>query len=117
MTAPSTPPTVMVGRDYRGARDDFVYIWSHDHASAYERADRCVLARVPKDRLRERAAYEFFVALDGNRQPVWTEDVRERGAVLTHPGASYRSGISYNPGLKRASGHHLCGRTSGLQAW
>ena len=60
-----------------------------------------VLARVPKDRLRDRTAYEFFKGLDPQGHPLWTKEVAERGAVFTHPGKCYRSGISYNAGLKR----------------
>ena len=93
------PTFLNFGKDYAGARDAFVYIYSQDHDSAYERADRFVLARVPKDKLRERAAYEFFLKLDA--QPQWTRDVRERGAIFTNPGACYRSSISYSAGFKR----------------
>jgi CubicO group peptidase (beta-lactamase class C family) len=95
------PTFLNFGKDYTGARDNFVYLYSHDHHSAYERADRFVMARVPKDRLRERAAYDFFVSLDSNSQPVWTKSMAERGAVFTNAGACYRSGVSYNPALRR----------------
>jgi hypothetical protein len=78
-----------------------VYVYSHDANSAYERADRMVLARVPKGRLRERDAYEFFVELDVQSQPAWSRDINQRGAVFSHPGACYRSGITYHAGLKR----------------
>ncbi len=39
------PVFLNFGRDYAGARDRFVYVYSHDSDSAYERADRMVLAR------------------------------------------------------------------------
>jgi CubicO group peptidase (beta-lactamase class C family) len=95
------PTFLNFGKDYAGARDNFVYIYSHDSGSAYERADRFVMARVPRDRLRECAAYEFFVKLDANGQPRWNTDITRRGAVFTNPGACYRSAISYDAGLKR----------------
>jgi CubicO group peptidase (beta-lactamase class C family) len=95
------PAFLNFGKDYAGARDGFVYVYSQDADSAYERADRFVMARVPKEKIRDRAAYEFFVKLDPNDQPTWSKDVKERGAVFTNPGACYRSGISYNAGLKR----------------
>jgi hypothetical protein len=60
-----------------------------------------VLARVPQDRLWERDAYEFFVALDSGGRPAWTENIDQRGAVFTHPGYCRRSGISYNAALGR----------------
>jgi CubicO group peptidase (beta-lactamase class C family) len=95
------PTFLNFGPDYAGARDGFVYVYSQDADSAYERADRMVLARVLKESLREREAYEFFVALDAAAQPRWTRDIAARGAVFSNPGACYRSGITYNAGLKR----------------
>jgi hypothetical protein len=44
------------GRDYAGARDQYVYVYSHDHAHADTPADRFVLMRAPHERLTERAA-------------------------------------------------------------
>ncbi len=95
------PTFLNFGKNYAGARDDFVYIYSHDSDSAYEPADRFVMARVSKDRLKDRKAYEFFKGLDESRQPIWTKDICDRGAVFVNPGRCYRSGISYNTGLKR----------------
>lgn len=95
------PTFLNFGRNYAGARDGFVYVYLHDDDSAYERADRFVMARVPKAKLGDRAAWEFFVRLDDNGQPLWTRDCHERGAVFTNPGACYRSSISYNAALKR----------------
>ena len=94
------PTFLNFGRNYQGARDDFVYVYSHDSNSAYERADRMVLARVPKDRVRDRSAYQFFETLDGE-QARWTSDIGRRGAVFSHAANCYRSGISYNAGLRR----------------
>jgi hypothetical protein len=95
------PTFLNFGKDYAGARDDYVYIYSFDSDSAYVPADRMVLARTPKHRLRERDAYEFFVGVDRAGDPVWTREPAERGAVFTHPGRCYRSGITYNAALKR----------------
>lgn len=95
------PGFVNFGKNYAGARDRFVYVYSHDSDSAYERAGRMVLARVPQDRIRQRDAYEFFVKIDGKGQPVWRRELAERGAVFTHPGRCYRSSMSYNVGLGR----------------
>jgi CubicO group peptidase (beta-lactamase class C family) len=102
LTAGFGAPTFLnFGRNYAGARDRFVYVYSHDADSAYAPADRMVLARVPADRIRDRGAYEFLKSLDGVNQPVWTKDIAERGAVFSHAGRCYRSGITYNPALRR----------------
>ena len=39
------------GKDYAGARDDFVYAYSHDGPMADGPADRFILMRVPQDRI------------------------------------------------------------------
>jgi hypothetical protein len=90
-----------VGQDYAGARDDYVYTYSHDHPNAYTAADRMILARVPRDRIAEREAYEFFTGTDADGRPKWSGDVAQRGAVFEHKGHCLRSGISYNAGLGR----------------
>jgi hypothetical protein len=95
------PTFLNFGANYSGARDGFVYVFSPDTDSAYVPGDRMVLCRVPKDRLTERGAYEFYVSLDAAGQPVWTRDVSARGAVFEHPGRCYRTGITYSAVLKR----------------
>ncbi|MHB8898933.1 MAG: DUF4185 domain-containing protein [Thermoguttaceae bacterium] len=95
------PTFLNFGSNYAGARDGYVYVYSQDHDSAYEAADQMVMARVPKDRITDRQAYEFFVKLDDSGQPVWTRSLEERGSVFRNPGECYRSSISYNGGLKR----------------
>ncbi|MFN7928174.1 MAG: serine hydrolase [Blastocatellia bacterium] len=95
------PTFLNFGRNYSGARDGFVYLYSHDSNSAYETADRVVLARVPKARLRERAVYEFYAGVNATGQPQWTRDVAKRQAVFTARGRCYRLGVSYNAALRR----------------
>jgi len=95
------PTFLNFGKNYDGARDSYVYVYSHDNDSAYQPADRMVLARVPKDKILNRDAYEFFERLDEHGPPRWTKDLAKRGAVFTHSGCCYRAGISYHPSLKR----------------
>jgi len=100
------PTFLNFGRNYAGARDAFVYVYSFDSDSAYKPSDRMVLARVPKESIATRNAYEFYERTplsSGKRpaEPVWTKDIAQRGAVFVHPGRCYRSGISFNAGLKR----------------
>lgn len=95
------PTFLNFGQNYAGATDDYVYIYSQDTDSAYERADCMVLARVPKASMRNRNRYEFLERLDADGRPVWTKEIERRGAVLTNPGRCYRSNVTYNAGLKR----------------
>jgi hypothetical protein len=95
------PTFLNFGRNYADAHDAFVYVYSHDSDSAYEAADQFVLGRVPKDRIKDRDAYEFFKSLDATAQPVWTKHIEQRRAVFHYPGRCYRSSITYNAALKR----------------
>ncbi len=100
-TSFGAPTFLNFGRAYAGARDEYVYVYSNDCDTAYEAGDRMVMARVPKNEIRDRDAYEFFQGLDTQGQPLWTRDIHDRGAVFVHTGRCYRSGISYNAGLQR----------------
>lgn len=96
------PSFLNYGRNYKGARDGYIYVYSPDAATAYLPSERIVLARVPKTRIRERDAYEFFEGLDPGGNPVWTGDVARRGAAFENaPELCYRTHVSYNAGLKR----------------
>lgn len=102
------PALLNFGKNHAGARDHYVYIYSPDHESAYEQAAGLVMARVPKSRIRERGAYEFFKALDSRGQPTWTKDIAERGHVFSNPPAGvYRTQVSYNSALKRYFLNHI----------
>ncbi len=95
------PTFLNFGMNYAGARDKYVYTFSADNSSAYQAADRMVLARVPKDRITDRGAYEFFKTLDDNGLPLWSGDIAQRGGVFDDPGGCYRSSVSYVAGLRR----------------
>ena len=99
-TSFGAPGFLNYGKNYAGARDDYVYLYSQDADSAYEAADRLVLARVPKNRVREKEAYEYFSGLEGGG-PRWAPEAAERAGVLENPGRVYRSSVSYNAGLGR----------------
>ena len=49
----------------------------------------------------DRFAYEFFAGRDAMNRPAWTTDIGRRASVFEHEGRCYRSGISYDGGLKR----------------
>lgn len=96
------PAFLNFGQNYAGARDNYVYIYSPDHDSAYEGASRLVMARVPKNKIKDRNAYEFFHKLAKGGAAEWTKDIAGRGAVFSNPPRGvYRTQVSYNAGLKR----------------
>lgn len=89
------------GRGYAGARDGYVYAYSHDGPKADRPADRFILMRVPRDRVRDRNAYEFFAGLDERGRPTWHADLSRRASVFENPDNCLRSAITYHPGLRR----------------
>jgi CubicO group peptidase (beta-lactamase class C family) len=95
------PTFLNFGKDYAEARDNYVYVYTFDSDSAYQPADHMNLARVPKDKIAHRDAYEFFARLGDAGQPAWSKDIHQRGPVFTHKGNCYRSSVCYNAPLKR----------------
>jgi hypothetical protein len=60
------------------------------------------LMRVPKDKIMEQAAYEFFAGLDDSGNPTWTENLATRIPVFEdHSGVGWNVSVSYNAGLGR----------------
>jgi CubicO group peptidase (beta-lactamase class C family) len=100
-TSFASPVFLNFGRNYSGARDNYVYIYSQDGASAYQSDDALVLARVSKEHIRDRDAYEFLRAVDASERPQWTKDIAARGAVFQFPGHCQRADVVYNPLRKR----------------
>jgi CubicO group peptidase (beta-lactamase class C family) len=84
-TSFATPAFLNFGRNYAGARDGFVYTYSQDGPSAYESNDALVLARVPKARIRDREAYEFFTSLDAKGRPQWTGNIGAQARCSASP--------------------------------
>ncbi|MEZ4708899.1 MAG: hypothetical protein R3A44_16945 [Caldilineaceae bacterium] len=93
---------VNFGQNYAGARDAYVYMVTPDGPSAYIAYQNFVLTRVPKAQIGNRGAYEFFQFRDAQNNPIWTDDINQRGAVFTSVGKKAgRSSITYNAALGR----------------
>lgn len=95
------PTFLNFGRNYAGAADDYAYIFSQDGPGAYEPYDGVVVARVRRDRIRDRAAYEFFAGSDASGAPTWSPDVSARAHVIHDPGHCDRLDVIYDPGIER----------------
>jgi len=89
------------GQNYAAARDQYVYMYSPNTASAYVETDQVILTRVPKNKISDRNAYEFFKGLDTNGSSTWTSDISQRGSVFDFPGGSHRLDVTYNAPLGR----------------
>jgi len=100
------PSILQFGKDYQGARDNFVYIYSTrlKNASifAMQRPGEVDLFRVPKNALMDRGKYEFFKGLDKNGNPIWTTDINKKEPVFKQVNVGWAGpSVSYNPALKR----------------
>jgi hypothetical protein len=100
-TAFGSPAFLNFGRNYAGARDGFVYTYSQDGPSAYESDNALLLARVPKDRIRDRNAWEFYEGMDSSGTPLWTADIGRRGSVFSYPANCNRVDAVHNAGIGR----------------
>jgi hypothetical protein len=104
------------GRDYAGARDGYVYAYFTRLAAVPEKPrnwthevpGRVDLARVPKDRILDRTAYEWFTGMDVRGAAAWTQDMTRRKEVfedangikvvsVCHQPRLWRYLLAYNP--------------------
>jgi Domain of unknown function (DUF4185) len=94
------PALLQFGRDYHDARDGYVYGYS-ERVRNVAQTD-IVMFRVPKDRLMDRTAYEFFAGFDGTGAPVWTSLINKMKPVFSDPnGVAWGVQVMYHPRLKR----------------
>ena len=95
------PCFVNYGKDYAGARDDYVYSLSPNTPSAYNETDDVVLMRVPKSLITNRTAYAFVSGIDRDGNPTWTADISQRASVFHLAGGCNRLDVTYNAPLGR----------------
>jgi hypothetical protein len=100
-TSFGSPAFLNFGKNYAGARDGYVYTYSQDGPSAYEASDGILLARVPKNRIRQKESWEYFAGHNTAGSPQWTRDIARRGHVLAYPGMCERVDAAYNAPLGR----------------
>ena len=96
----ASPSFLQYGPNYAGAKDEFVYVYSQDGDSAYQSDDGVALARVHKDRIRVRGAWEYFVETKGG-SAVWSKEIAERGLVWKFPAHAQRVDAVYSPAMGR----------------
>ena len=100
-----TPFFCQYGADLAGAPDAYVYTYfirlENDQELDVQTPGAIDLTRVPRDRIFERAAYEYFAGLEKG-QPKWSRDRAARRPVFEDAaGVGWCASISYNPGLER----------------
>jgi hypothetical protein len=109
------PTWLNFGRDYAGARDNYVYSYylhptwgpsratvSTAHTFDVHRPGRVYLSRVQKDAILDRARHEFFSGVSPAGAPVWSSDPAAKRPVFEDPnGVGWNLAVSYNAGLRR----------------
>lgn len=93
------------GPGYSGVPEafgDYVYAISND--VNWESGDHVRLARVPRDRVLDRAAWEFYAGTGAGHTdaaPDWSREETEAAPILSDPGHVGHPTMTYVPGLER----------------
>jgi len=89
------------GQDYQGARDNYVYVYTHMDGSSAPR-NNILLGRVAKENVMDRNSYEFFTGLDGNNNPTWSSNINDSVPTFSDPNSvGFGRNIMYHPTLDR----------------
>jgi hypothetical protein len=100
----ASPHFLQFGRDYDGARDEYVYAYfpsADDGNSYWENGDCILLGRVHQEKILFRKDWEFFIGLGENGEPRWSREENQAKAVFCYPLMTGENHVSYNKGLKR----------------
>lgn len=73
-----------MGCNYELNQDGYIYLYS-PNGNTEGTMNQLVLARVPKTRILQRSAYEFFVRTRPDGTADWAPKITDRGVVLTFP--------------------------------
>lgn len=88
---------LQMGRGYEENRDGYVYAYSVNGARA---PHEIVMFRVPKEKILQRAAYEYFSGRDKKGGARWSKDIEARQAVHAFAPTGWKaSSFTYNAPL------------------
>ncbi|UCF97757.1 MAG: DUF4185 domain-containing protein [Spirochaetaceae bacterium] len=99
----ASPHFLQFGRDYAGALDDWVYAYSsadEDGVAAWSAGSFTYLARVPRSKILDRSAWQFFAGLSANN-PVWSKKLEEARPVFSYSRKTGENEVVYHPVLRR----------------
>lgn len=89
--APIFPTFLQMGRNYELNKDGYVYVYA-GNGDSEGTANQLILLRVPKARILDRQAYEFFTGMRTTAEATWTRDIKQRRPVHTFPRGWVSSG-------------------------
>jgi len=90
---------LQMGKGYRDNKDGHVYGYSHNETSNETLPRNLCMFRVPKTRLLQRDAYEFYAGLGANGAAVWKKDIEAIAPVPNFPREWEVSSVVYNAPL------------------
>jgi hypothetical protein len=100
----ASPHFLQFGKDYSGARDDYVYAYfpvGDDGNSYWENGDYLLLGRAPKYKILEREAWEFYTGLEAGGVPSWSKNDSHANPVFRYHRMTGENHVSYHKGIKR----------------
>jgi hypothetical protein len=80
----ASPVFLQMGQDYGLNKDGYAYVYSPNGLTDGT-MNELVMFRVPKARILDRSAYEFFSGRRSDGRPQWTKDIASRRVVHTFP--------------------------------
>ena len=92
---------LQMGQNYEHNTDGFVYMYA-PNGNTEGTMNQLVMCRVPKGRILNRCAYEFFVARRQDGGADWSPSIEERGVVHAFPGGWINRTVhpySWNPSI------------------
>ena len=101
------PSFLQMGKDYSANTDGYVYVFS-PNGPADGTMNQIVMFRVPKDKILDRGAYEYFVSRNADGTATWSTDITKRGVVHENPTGwvnkwlhpwAWLPSLAYNEGL------------------
>jgi hypothetical protein len=79
------------GKDYAGARDNYVYFYGFNQGEE----GKGYMGRVLKTEIKDKTKYEYYAGLDGNGDPIWSSNINQRQSYFYDPNSVNRR-IGYN---------------------
>ena len=86
---------LQAGKNYGDNTDGYVYVYAPNGATD-EKMRQLVLARVPKDKILDKTAYEYFVSRKAEGAANWSRRIEDRGIVHRFPAGWVASDLAYS---------------------
>lgn len=75
---------LQMGKNYEHNTDGYVYVYA-PNGNTEGSMNQLVMFRVPKNRVLDRSAYEYFTSHNADGTANWSRSINERGVVYTFP--------------------------------